>query len=82
MLRNGSEWSNDVRLNCLLTLITNSHKGVNSLGEKKLSHLDIDGALVGGASFEARSFDQIMPAARLTSKTAIREDAIWSRPAM
>jgi len=24
-------------------------------------HLDIDGALVGGASFEARSFDQIVP---------------------
>jgi len=25
----------------------------------------MDGALVGGASFEARSFDQIVPAARL-----------------
>lgn len=69
-----------------LELLVDAHnellRCVNSLGEKKLSHLDIDGALVGGASFEARSFDQIVPAARLTSKTAIREDAIWSRPAM
>ena len=45
-----------------LQLLVDAHnelsQGVNSLGEKKLSHPDIDGALVGGASFEARSFDQ------------------------
>jgi hypothetical protein len=74
--------SNDVTLSCLLTPVTSSHRVLIRQEKKKLSHLDIDGALVGGASFEARSFDQIVPAARLTSKTAIREDAIWSRPAM